>query len=36
MVSQPNRDESIQKLNELIKGVRIAMLTTADPDGTLA
>ncbi len=29
------RDENIQKLAELIKDVRIAMLTTLDEDGTL-
>ncbi len=29
------RNETIQKLGELIKDVKIAMLTTADADGTL-
>lgn len=30
-----NRDENIQKIRDLIKGIHIAMLTTTDPDGTL-
>jgi general stress protein 26 len=30
-----NRDEQIAKLGELIKDIRIAMLTTALPDGSL-
>jgi general stress protein 26 len=30
-----SRDEQIQKLGELIKDIRIAMLTTALPDGSL-
>src|SRR5947199_3753846 len=29
------RNESIEKLRDLIKGIKIAMLTTAEDDGTL-
>ncbi len=31
----PDRDESIKKLGSLIKDIGVAMLTTADADGTL-
>jgi general stress protein 26 len=31
----PDQSQEIQKLNSLIKGIRIAMLTTTDTDGTL-
>ena len=31
----PNREECIRKLNELVRDVRIAMLTTVEADGTL-
>lgn len=34
-MSHHNHEEHIKKLNELIKDVRIAMLTTAERDGTL-
>lgn len=30
-----NRSDDLKKVNELISGIRIAMLTTVDPDGTL-
>lgn len=30
-----SRDERIQKLSVMIKGIRVAMLTTLDPDGSL-
>lgn len=35
MATQDERGASLKKLNELIKDVRIAMLTTAETDGTL-
>lgn len=33
--SQSEHDKSVQKLGELIKGIRIAMFSTVDPDGTI-
>ncbi len=33
--SGATRDEQIKKLNDLIKDVRIAMMTTIEPDGSL-
>ncbi len=33
--NEKNSTEAIEKIRELIKGVRIAMLTTVDEDGTL-
>jgi general stress protein 26 len=30
-----SRSESMDKLRELIKGIKVAMFTTADEDGTL-
>ena len=35
MTDTPTRDEAIRKLGEMISGIRIAMLTTAQLDGTL-
>jgi general stress protein 26 len=35
MAQETSRDEAIQKLNELIKDIDFAMLTTIDEDGTL-
>jgi general stress protein 26 len=35
MSSTTARDEAIAKLGSLIKDIRVAMLTTADPDGNL-
>ncbi len=29
------RAQSIEKLNELVKGIRVAMFSTVDPDGTI-
>ena len=33
--SSMSRDESIERLGKMIKGIRVAMLTTLDPDGVL-
>ena len=35
MSATPARQEELRKINELIKGIRFAMLTSVDPDGTL-
>jgi general stress protein 26 len=35
MADETNREESIAKLNELIKDIEVAMMTTIDTDGTL-
>lgn len=35
MSTQPDHNESIKKLGEMIKDIEIAMLTTAEPDGSL-
>jgi general stress protein 26 len=35
MVSASNRNPDIAKLNQMIEGIEIAMLTTAMPDGSL-
>ena len=35
MNENTDRSEAIKKLVEMIQGIRVAMLTTAMPDGTL-
>ncbi len=35
MATQTEHDESVKKLSDLIKGIRMAMLTTAEDDGSL-
>ena len=35
MDNQADHNESIKKLSEMIKDIEIAMLTTAEPDGSL-
>ncbi|MDB5290365.1 MAG: putative ral stress protein 26 [Phycisphaerales bacterium] len=35
MVAASNRNPDIQKLNQMIEGIDVAMLTTAMPDGSL-
>ncbi len=35
MTNQADHNENIRKLGEMIKEIKFAMLTTAEPDGTL-